>query len=528
MCAINPKADKSNPPRHLVNGTRFASLLYCGQFILGPSFVDDLDGWQQLSIGSALRITAHPELSVCHRSDGRRSLTLIGYLLDPERPHATDSNILDELLRNYSSIQALVDATFRLGGRWLLIAQQGNDSFLFNDPMGLRQVFYTDKECTEGNLWVMSQAGLVAERLGLTMDPLAREYVNRRLSKGHTEYMWPGSSSPFREIRHLLPNHYLDLGSGRCQRFWPNEPLVPIAFNEALERLSKRLPQLIEAAEDRFDLVLGMTAGIDSRLVLAASKSIHQQLSFVSVRQIRMQADHADLMIPMKLLRRLELPHEVIHVQPEMSDAFREVYDKSVFLAHAHYGSDAEAILEHFGRAKVAVTGSGSEICRADMRLGLPFLEDNPSPEFLAMLDIGGLHPFTIQNVQAWSAAAPHGCGIELLDLFEWEQGSGNWLAMTQLEFNIAWRDIFTPFNCRDVLTTLLAVPEPYRASPDCLIYHALIARLWPEVMNEPVNPHKEQAQENSHFQSIKFLARYGLARTLYWGRHRHKGFFEG
>lgn len=420
-----------------------------------------------------------------------------------------------------------MEATFRLGGRWLLIAQQGNHSFLFNDPMGLRQAFYTDKERTDGNLWVMSQAGMAAERLGLTMDPLARDYVNRRLSKGHTEYMWPGSSSPFREIRHLLPNHYLDLGTGCCYRFWPNEPLVPLTFDEAVERLSKRLPQLIEAAANRFDLVLGMTAGIDSRLVLAASKSIRQELSYVSVKQVGMQTDHADLMIPANLLRKLELPHEVIHVQPGMSDAFREVYDKSVFLAHAHYGPDAEALLGHFGRAKVAVTGSGSEICRGDARFGISFLENKPSPEFLAREHIGGLHPFTIQNVQEWCAAAPHDCGIELLDLFEWEQGSGNWLAMTQLEFNIAWRDIFTPFNCRDVLISLLAVPEQYRVSPACRIYHELIGRLWPEVMNEPVNPHKDRARGNNHYQSIKFLARYGVARALYWGRHRYKGLFE-
>ncbi|MCR4301368.1 MAG: hypothetical protein NUV51_07135 [Sulfuricaulis sp.] len=503
-----------------MSGKHLESLLYRGQFILGPVFADNLDGWQKLSIGTALKITAHPELSLCQRFDGSRSLTLIGYLLDPEHPLAKDSDILDELLGRYSSIQALVDATFRLGGRWLLIAQQGNHGFLFNDPMGLRQAFYTDKECTDGNLWVMSQAGMVAERLGLTMDPLARDYVKRRLSKGHTEYMWPGSSSPFREIRHLLPNHYLDLGTGRCHRFWPNEPLVPITFDEAVERLTKRLPQLVEAAANRFELVLGITAGIDSRLVLAASKSMHQQLSFVSVRQVRMQADHADLMIPANLLRKLELPHEVIHVQTRMSDAFREVYDKSVFLAHAHYGPDAEALLGHFGRTKVAVTGSGSEICRADMRLGIPFLENKPSPEFLAMVDIGGLHPFTIQNVQAWCAAAPHGGGIEFLDLYEWEQGSGNWLAMTQLEFSIAWRDIFTPFNCRDVLISLLAVPKPYRASPDCRIYHELISRLWPEVMYEPINPHKNQTRGKRHFQSIKFLARYGLARALYWGRH--------
>jgi hypothetical protein len=522
MREINPQTDASRPTRHPVSGKRLESLLYSGQFILGPSFVENLDGWQRLSLGSALRITAHPELSLCQRSGGGRSLTLIGYLVDPDRTLATDSEILDELLAKYSSIQALVDATFRLGGRWLLIAQEGNRGYLFNDPMGLRQAFYTDTERADHALWVMSQAGMGAELLGLTMDPSARDYMEWRLSRGHAEYMWPGSTSPFREIRHMLPNHYLDLDTGRCHRFWPDRPLAPLTFDAAVARMSRRLPQLIEAVANRFDLALGMTAGIDSRLVLAASRAIRKRLSYVSVRQTGMPADHADLTIPANFLRKLDLPHEVILAQPDMSDAFRQVYDKSVFLAHAHYGPDAEAILGHYGRAKAAVTGSGAEICRADMRLGIPLLENKPSPEFLAMKYMGGLHPFTIQGQRDWCASAPRGCGIELLDLFEWEQGHGNWLAMTQLEFSIAWRDVFTPFNCRDVLTTLLAVPERYREPPGYIIYHALIDRLWPEVQDEPINPHKKKNRKSHYIQGVKFLTRYGLARALDLFRVRH------
>jgi hypothetical protein len=516
MRKMNPNVDELRPAQHSESGTRLESLLYCGQFILGPSFVGNLSGWQKLSLDSGLRITAHPELSLCQRSRGVRSLTLIGYLVDPDRTYAADSDILDDLLVKFSSFQALVDATFCLGGRWLLIAQEANRSYLFNDPMGLRQAFYTDTERTDGNLWVMSQSGMGADLLGLTMDPLAREYVKHRLSRGHAEYMWPGSSSPFREIRHLLPNHYLDLGTSRSHRFWPGKLLVPLTVDAAIDHVARRLPKLMEALANRFDLALGMTAGIDSRLVLAASKAIRDRLTYVSVRQIGMQADHADLMIPAKLLGKLDLPHEVLHVQPEMSDAFRQVYEKNIFMAHAHYGPDAEAILGRYGRAKLALTGSGSEICRVDMRLGIPLLENRPSPEFLAMRHIGGLHPFTIQCVREWCASAPYGLGIELLDLFEWEQGSGNWLATTQLEFSIAWRDIFTPFNCRDVLATLLAVPKQYRQSPACSIYYKLIGRLWPEVLEEPVNPHKKQSQGGDFIKAIKFLVRYGITRAAY------------
>jgi len=52
------------------------------------------------------------------------------------------------------------------------------------------------------------------------------------------------------------------------------------------------------------------------------------------------------------------------------------------------------------------------------------------------------------------------------------------WLAMVQLEFNLAWREINTSFNCRAVLTTMLSVPEEYRKAPDYDLFLKLIRRL--------------------------------------------------
>jgi hypothetical protein len=437
-------------------------------------------------------------------------------LVDPDHVLATDSNILDDLLGKYSSIQTLVDATFRLGGRWLLIAQEGNRSYLFNDPMGLRQVFYTDTLRTEHDLWVMSQAGMAENLLGLTMDPSCRDYMEWRLSHGGHEYMWPGTTSPFREIRHLLPNHYLDINTGRCHRFWPQNPLDPISVNDAMDRLAELMPRLLEAAANRFDLALGLTAGIDSRLVLAASRDIRERISYVSVQSAITPADHADLVVAANLLHKLGLRHEVIEARPAMSSSFQHIYEKSVKAAHTHYGPDAEAILEYYARDKTAVTGSGSEICREELRLGLPLLERRPGPEYFAERCVGGLHPFTVQSLREWCTSTPSYHGINLLDLFEWEQNSGNWLAMTQLEFSIAWQEIFTPFNCRAVLLSLLAVPVRYRAAPDYNIYYSLIRRLWPEIMDEPINPHKRLDRGRRYWRALKFITKYGINYASY------------
>lgn len=79
---------------------------------------------------------------------------------------------------------------------------------------------------------------------------------------------------------------------------------------------------------------------------------------------------------------------------------------------------------------------------------------------------IYGKNQFAIKHFENWLLGLGGIYNFDVLDLFEWEQGHGTWLAMCQLEFDIAWKDIFTPFNCRSLLITMLSVKEKYRMPP--------------------------------------------------------------
>ncbi len=341
----------------------YGRLLYAGQFVLGPSFAAHFAAWQKIDIDGTLKLTAHPDLACTRATDGQRSLTLVGHILDPLTPAASNDDILRQLLQRYTGRSALIKATSGYGGRWLLIATHGEEKFLFNDALGLRQVFYTNPADT-GALWAMSQPGIGAEVLALTPDEAATAFVESSVFRANPEYRWPGEASPFKGLKHLLPNHWLDLTTGTSHRYWPMEPLARVAPEAAMEKLSALLPGIIRAAAQRFDLALSITAGIDSRLVLAAARDMKDKLSFVTVQQRMASADHPDLTVPGRLLERLGLPHEIIHAPVSMTPEFSQTFKRSVLYAHEHYGPDAEAILRRFSRTKAALTGSGAEVMR--------------------------------------------------------------------------------------------------------------------------------------------------------------------
>lgn len=463
--------------------------LFAGQFLLGPRVPSGLPGWQRVALTEHLYLLAHPELLVTRVGDESASLTVIGFILDPANPAAGNVEVLQRLFERFTCVDALLTATEELGGRWIIIAVKGPDRCLFSDALGLRQVFHAHPEA--GAVWAMSQPGMVLELdlFRATPDKAAAEFLDSFEFRSHREYRWPAAASPFSELRRLLPNHVLDLSTGAVRRFWPAGPLARMRPDQAVKKIGDLLRGLVLAAHRRFDFVLALTAGADSRLVLAACREIRDRIAYVTVRQSHMEDHNIDVRIPAALLSRFGLAQTVIRAPASMSPGFSWLFKRNVLLAHDHYGADAEAILNHFHRAKAVMTGSGAEIGRCSFRSELPFagLRGVTSSD-LARVEGMGNNIFALQHMSAWLEDAGETWNINLLDLFEWEQGHGTWLASTQLEFDVAWREIFTPYNCRAVLTAMLSVDEKYRLPPRCDLSRMAIAALWPELLSEPIN----------------------------------------
>lgn len=84
----------------------------------------------------------------------------------------------------------------------------------------------------------------------------------------------------------------------------------------------------MKSASNRFDLAFGLTAGLDSRLVLAASKEISNKISYITVRQIDKPDNYPDIIIPSTLLSKLGLKHDVVKSSFIINDEFINIFKK--------------------------------------------------------------------------------------------------------------------------------------------------------------------------------------------------------
>lgn len=458
--------------------------MYRSQFILGPSFAPGFASWQRLRIGKKMCITAHPALSLCHRNAGAYALTLIGYCLSPNRPADDDEAIVEHLLDGWMNGADIVASTEELGGRWILVASGPSGTILFHDAGGLRQAYHTDGPI-DGGVWCASQPPLLAKFLQVSVDSEAEAFMNsadfRNMGGGS---WWPGSGSMWSGVRRLLPNHLVDLESGKARRYWPDQPVGRTTIDHAVTIGSSLLKGLVQSAALRFDLELLITAGWDSRLLLSASHEVRSQISYVSL--VTPEGPESDAVIPAELLKRLGLEHTIERSAPEPSAAYWDEYSQNAMLAHRSYASNAEVLDRRLKREKVAITGHMGEIVKGFYKLA-PLHANRLPPETMARLTGLGDNSYAREAFGEWRNQVNAMHDVHILDLFYWEQRVGSWLPTWLLEYDWSWQDCFVPMNCRRFLTEMLAVPRRHRRPPVVELYRRLILALWPDVLSSPI-----------------------------------------
>lgn len=464
-------------------------LAFRRQFILGPRFVEQFPSWQRIIVDGRLHLTAHPDLDVCHVARRDKAITLLGYLLDPARPVASNGDIVTELLHKLDTGEDLLEHMARFGGRWVLVVNDGVRTVGFADAAGLRQVAYTVGSAP-GQMWCASQPGLIAEVVDLPMDGEAVALLQENA------LAWlPGDATPYASIKLLLPNHYLDLGTGRPSRYWPNADLPAIPLRAAITNSVEIIRGLMEGMQRRGDSMLALTAGWDSRLTLAASRPMAPRVFYFTALFSYTAEGDEDVTTPSRLLTKLGLKHELVDCRNVVDDGFARIYRRNVTMGHEEYCAVAQALLDQTPNERTCIRGDVGEVVKCHFRLDRSNGKDVTAHELAALAGLPA-QPFVMKEFAGWlSGARGRSYNVPLMDLFCWEQLVGRLHAMIQAECDIA-RESFAPLNCRSLLTTMLSVPERYRQRPTFDVLRAVTQRLWPGALVEPVNGRPQLSPE--------------------------------
>ena len=387
------------------------------------------------------------------------------------------------------SVDAIGTELAALAGRFVLMRADVDDICLWHDTCGLRTIYYTRHD---GSVLAASQPSLFGYVRPLREAPHAETYWRSNHVATNGQHWLPSGVSLYEGVSHLTPNHYLRGSTLEAVRYWPTRPMALKPARAVSDDASMMLQRLIAAAAKRWPLELPLTAGWDSRTLLAASRNIAPALCLSTMKFHGFTAQTPDLRIPAQICATLGLTHRVQDCQIAVPDEFAALWKQHTAMAHGELAAMAYGVSRAGVSERVPVNGNCAEIARCYYYSNGVHAPIRSGDDLVRLVGGWSDLDFVRERMSDWyrsTAPIATACGVDLLDLFYWEHRLGSWLAQGILEWDLVSQDGFSPYNHRGLLELMLSVPVRYRSAPDYPLQRAMIRRLWPELLKFPINP---------------------------------------
>jgi hypothetical protein len=377
-------------------------------------------------------------------------------------------------------------------GRWALIGA----GELHMDASGLLGCFYTLVGYSGGateELWVSSSAALLAEVSGADTTPV------RNISHGEGFDWYTPPRSRFESIRRLLPSQLLVLADGNVlpRRLFP-ELSGTFAYDGILDRLRENLATVLRGASAAIsgDLWLALSAGYDSRLLLAAAR--YAGVPVKTYTQVYPGISQADLTLPPELARAVGFTHSFIS-EGQFREELAAMHDRHTaghsvdrdrrFISHGQF--------DWCRRDDVLLRGGALGAGKAVFWRKFPMEESRPTaPDVETIMRRSGYegategHPLvsTLGEWIDWTHRTPHP-ELDWRDRLYLEQKLGGWLSSIEQGLDLIDAVSLQPANSGSYYAHVLQVPPEKRRTGQ---HHVdLIGSMAPELLEFPFSPFK-------------------------------------
>jgi hypothetical protein len=437
-------------------------------------------GFLEESIGS-YSVFYDRNLNVSVRKLERSEIVLLGFIIDPLSPNLSNSEILDHLIREVkNNPDNLLKEIQKFSGRFVILYNCNNSLIAFNDCCGLRQIYFN----SDGPFTMSSSPELILSTLGYTFqmsNTLTSLFNNKHFIK--KEFPWYKETWYDPRIKKVLPNHFLkinDRSVNRIEYYFTG----PDNQNDILDFAKSVLTGSLDAIHKRDEVIQPITAGWDTRILLAASRELADKTKYYLFDNP--DEKFVDRIVATNLSKKLGFEFSLIEPDPlkeEFADTFKKrfavprILEKTAHIQWHYYNSQKSGIIN--------INGNGGEVARCyyNSKTRNGTIDD--------ITTITGFSSIFKNDIAEWiseSRTFSDTSGIGNLDLFYWEHRMGNWGSMFPFEQDIAIEE-FSPFNNKNLLYSILKIKSSDRRPPDYKFFRELILHLWPETLIEPINP---------------------------------------
>ena len=455
------------------------------------------------------RLYCHEELKVSQGKLPGLDFYLVGDLFDAENTAYNNEDIVREVEKVTQTFEELLLAFDRYCGSFFVIVHGLKDQELtvFTDATSQREVFYAPLP-DSGDLVLASQPALFSELFSFKKvdDPVAAQFFASEAFVKKRAFV--GDLTNLDQVKRLKPNFWLNLRSGQVNRHFPTVSLPKADMEKVAVEAAALLKGFIQAASERFDLVIPVSGGWESRVLLAASQPIQSKVNYFVLKHPGYSESHPDISTPNRLLQRLGLKLNITEYATELDEGFMSAVARWVSFPRNrtfHYLLNGLAPQwQHY----MMLNGNVSEIARMewdDLKV--------KNGKVMAHMERYPNQVYAERYYDQWlveNKADFERLGYSVADMLYWEENCPNWVAKTNTETRLV-EEILQPFNSRKLLTLLLSVDKKYRNKQNPILYARIIDHLWADCLSEPVNT----GLKKKLIKAMQKMGVYGFYRNL-------------
>jgi hypothetical protein len=412
-------------------------------------------------------------------------------VLNPFRNIFGAKPIAKELQRELSvSEEKFFSYLDQLSGSFVILYRTENHIKITQDACATKSAFYFSTDADSGNnvTSISSHAGSIARLHGLEPNQEAKDIFNNALYKKDPSRYLPGLITPFKTLKPLIANNYLDLKTNKLVRFFPRGN---IETNFHTQDISNQLATIFKSQARLLcanrDVSIAITAGKDSRVTLAAFENVKNATSFTFTNKKTNQFS-ADLQIGKQLAEVKGMQHQEFDLSQYASNDFQNLLkQRSPFPV---WSNAAQLYVDEFKPTTVHIRSTVSEIGRCFYNRGRGSMEISAQrlAETFTQTEYSSEESLTKifeEYIHATSFETKNIFNYDPLDLFYWEHRNSKWQNVLCHEAEAA-TDVFIPYNNREILKLLLSAPEEARRKS--IIHLEMIKLMEPGFQSIPID----------------------------------------
>ncbi len=430
-------------------------------------------------------------VSVGISKNGMNAVAIIGLVFNPfdglDDPNEIGKKLLDS--RSLSE-RAFIEYLSELSGRFVVILKFEDSLEFFTDTCSTRSVFY---DTATSNVIFSSHATLISELMHYEISDDAYYLFNNPLYKKDNMKKLPGLTSLYDNIRPLTPNTKINAINKTITRIFPyEENSICTDYEKLEEEIVELMITQMKMLSQKENIMLSLSAGMDSRLSLATCRNILDDIEiFTYLTKNSMHIE--DVNTASEICKYFNLTHTVYkRNDQEYSDGmyeFEQIWLKNLGIPRGIAWLN-KIYADNFPTGKIHLRSNIAGVATAN--LSSKFKRYELSPKTLAYLYTKT--PMqnderVIQSFKKWieltTFKSDHFYNYDFYDLFYWEFALCQWHSSLLLESDMS-HDTFILFNNRKMLSKMLSLPYEDRLNKK--LFFGIIRKLWPELLDFPVN----------------------------------------